>query len=30
MSCLWRTPEGPDGAAQADRLLELAVDGFRP
>ena len=30
MSCLWRTPEGPDGAAQAERLLELAIDGFRP
>jgi AcrR family transcriptional regulator len=30
MSCLWRTPEGPDGAAQADRLLELAIEGFRP
>jgi AcrR family transcriptional regulator len=30
MSCLWRTPENPDGAAQADRLLELAIDGFRP
>jgi AcrR family transcriptional regulator len=30
MSCLWRTPANPDGAAQADRLLELAIDGFRP
>jgi AcrR family transcriptional regulator len=30
MSCLWRTPDDPDGAAQADRLLELAIDGFRP
>jgi AcrR family transcriptional regulator len=30
MSCLWRTPDTPDGAAQADRLLELAIDGFRP
>jgi hypothetical protein len=30
MSCLWRTPDNPDGAAQADRLLELAIDGFRP
>jgi AcrR family transcriptional regulator len=29
MSCLWRTPEGPGGAAQAGRLLELAIDGFR-
>ncbi|MFB9831361.1 TetR/AcrR family transcriptional regulator [Actinoallomurus acaciae] len=30
MSCLWRTPDDPAGAAQADRLLELAIDGFRP
>jgi AcrR family transcriptional regulator len=30
MSCLWRTPDNPDGAAQAARLLELAIDGFRP
>ncbi|SOE59323.1 transcriptional regulator, TetR family [Streptomyces sp. OV198] len=30
MSCLWRTPDNPDGAAQANRLLELAIDGFRP
>jgi AcrR family transcriptional regulator len=30
MSCLWRTPDNPDGAAQADRLLGLAIDGFRP
>ncbi|WP_431964798.1 TetR/AcrR family transcriptional regulator [Actinacidiphila sp. bgisy160] len=30
MSCLWRTPDNPEGAAQADRLLELAIDGFRP
>lgn len=30
MSCLWRTPDTPDGIAQADRLLELAIDGFRP
>jgi AcrR family transcriptional regulator len=30
LSCLWRTPETPDGAAQADRLMELAIDGFRP
>lgn len=30
MSCLWRTPGTPEGAAQADRLLELAIDGFRP
>ncbi|MFE2546552.1 TetR/AcrR family transcriptional regulator [Actinacidiphila glaucinigra] len=30
MSCLWRTPDTPEGAAQAERLLELAIDGFRP
>ena len=30
MSCLWRTPESAAGAAQAGRLLELAIDGFRP
>ncbi|RFC71503.1 MULTISPECIES: TetR/AcrR family transcriptional regulator [unclassified Streptomyces] len=30
MSCLWRTADNPDGAAQADRLMELAIDGFRP
>jgi AcrR family transcriptional regulator len=30
MSCLWRTPDNPDGAAQSDRLLELAIDGLRP
>ncbi|MGV9351957.1 TetR/AcrR family transcriptional regulator [Streptomyces misionensis] len=30
MSCLWRTPNTPEGAAQADRLMELAIDGFRP
>ncbi|MCX4612783.1 TetR/AcrR family transcriptional regulator [Streptomyces mirabilis] len=30
MSCLWRTPDNPDGATQADRLMELAIDGFRP
>ncbi|SEN80280.1 TetR/AcrR family transcriptional regulator [Actinacidiphila rubida] len=30
MSCLWRTPATAEGAAQADRLLELAIDGFRP
>ncbi|BBA97622.1 putative TetR family transcriptional regulator [Actinacidiphila reveromycinica] len=30
LSCLWRTPDTPDGAAQADRLLELAINGFRP
>ncbi|WP_405581011.1 TetR/AcrR family transcriptional regulator [Streptomyces sp. NBC_01190] len=30
MSCLWRTSDTAAGAAQADRLLELAIDGFRP
>ncbi|MFJ9542114.1 TetR/AcrR family transcriptional regulator [Streptomyces sp. NPDC101225] len=30
MSCLWRTPDTPEGAAQTQRLLELAIDGFRP
>ncbi|EPD68756.1 MULTISPECIES: TetR/AcrR family transcriptional regulator [Streptomyces] len=30
LSCLWRTPDTPEGAAQAQRLLELAIDGFRP
>ncbi|WP_394425701.1 TetR/AcrR family transcriptional regulator [Streptomyces sp. SGAir0957] len=30
MSCLWRTADTPDGQAQADRLMELAIHGFRP
>ena len=30
LSCLWRTPDNPDGAAWADRLMELAIDDFRP
>ncbi|MGW4639456.1 TetR/AcrR family transcriptional regulator [Sphaerisporangium sp. NPDC004334] len=30
LSCLWRTPDTPEGAARAGRLLELAIDGFRP
>jgi AcrR family transcriptional regulator len=30
LSCLWRTPATREGAAQAERLLELAIDGFRP
>ncbi|MEU6841179.1 TetR/AcrR family transcriptional regulator [Streptomyces sp. NPDC046716] len=30
LSCLWRTPDTPEGTAQAQRLLDLAVDGFRP
>ncbi|MER5946745.1 TetR/AcrR family transcriptional regulator [Streptomyces sp. NPDC001904] len=30
LSCLWRTPDTPEGTAQAQRLLDLAIDGFRP
>lgn len=30
VSCLWRTPDGPDGFARAARLLDLAIEGFRP
>ncbi|MFI7382770.1 TetR/AcrR family transcriptional regulator [Streptomyces sp. NPDC049813] len=30
LSCLWRTPDSPEGAAQADRLMDLAIDGLRP
>jgi hypothetical protein len=30
MSCLWRTPATPAGAAHAQRLTDLAVQGFRP
>ncbi|MER5887878.1 TetR/AcrR family transcriptional regulator [Streptomyces sp. NPDC001941] len=30
LSCLWRTPGTPEGAAQADRLLDLAIAGLRP
>ncbi|MGW1209189.1 TetR/AcrR family transcriptional regulator [Streptomyces sp. NPDC002499] len=30
MSCLWRTPDNAEGAAQTDRLMELAIEGFRP
>jgi AcrR family transcriptional regulator len=30
MSCLWRTADDPGGTAQAHRLMELAIDGFRP
>ncbi|MEU1535667.1 TetR/AcrR family transcriptional regulator [Streptomyces fagopyri] len=30
LSCLWRTPDTPEGTAQVDRLLDLAIDGFRP
>ncbi|GHH80599.1 TetR family transcriptional regulator [Streptomyces sulfonofaciens] len=29
LSCLWRTPDTPEGTAQADRLLDLAVTGLR-
>ncbi|MFF7333458.1 TetR/AcrR family transcriptional regulator [Streptomyces sp. NPDC090306] len=30
LSCLWRTPDSPEGAAQVERLLDLAIEGFRP
>ncbi len=30
MSCLWRTPGDAAGAAQSRRLMDLAIDGFRP
>ncbi|WP_432172728.1 TetR/AcrR family transcriptional regulator [Streptomyces sp. Tue6028] len=30
LSCLWRTSNSPEGIAQAGRLMELAIDGFRP
>ncbi|MYW67082.1 TetR family transcriptional regulator [Streptomyces sp. SID8379] len=30
LSCLWRTQDSPEGTAQAARLMELAIDGFRP
>ncbi len=30
MSCLWRTPDNPAGAAQAERLLDLAIEGIKP
>ncbi|MEU7863691.1 TetR/AcrR family transcriptional regulator [Nonomuraea sp. NPDC049141] len=30
LSSLWRTSDDAEGAAQADRLMELAIDGFRP
>ncbi|MFZ3567340.1 TetR/AcrR family transcriptional regulator [Streptomyces sp. BH097] len=30
LSCLWRTPPTDAGAAQARRLMELAIQGFRP
>lgn len=28
LSALWRVPDGPDGLVQADRILELIVDGL--
>lgn len=30
LSCLWRTPATPAGAIQTQRLLDLAIQGFRP
>lgn len=30
MSCLWRTADTPQGKAQAQRLLELAIQGLSP
>jgi AcrR family transcriptional regulator len=30
MACLWRVPPGPEGLAQADRLMELVISGLRP
>jgi hypothetical protein len=30
MGFLWRTGPGEDGKAQAARLLDLVIDGFRP
>ncbi|MET8413095.1 TetR/AcrR family transcriptional regulator [Streptomyces sp. NPDC005195] len=29
LSCLWRTPNTPDGATQAARLLDLAITGLQ-
>ncbi|MBA9043503.1 MULTISPECIES: TetR/AcrR family transcriptional regulator [Streptomyces] len=29
LSCLWRTPDTPDGTTQATRLLDLAITGLR-
>ena len=28
LGCLWRIPEDAGGRARADRLVELAIDGF--
>lgn len=30
MSCLWRTPDTPDGNEQAARLLDIIARGLRP
>jgi len=30
MGCLWRTPAGPDGLAQQERLLDLTLDSLTP
>lgn len=30
LSCLWRTPATPAGTVQQQRLMELAIQGFRP
>lgn len=29
MGCVWRTPPGPEGERQADRLLDLVIDSLR-
>jgi AcrR family transcriptional regulator len=29
MGCVWRVPPGPAGAEQAERLLDLIIDGLR-
>jgi hypothetical protein len=30
MGFLWRVGPAEEGRAQADRIMELAIDGFRP
>lgn len=30
MGFMWRAGPGPDGIAQADRLMEMAITGLRP
>ncbi|WP_326836999.1 TetR/AcrR family transcriptional regulator [Amycolatopsis rhabdoformis] len=30
MGCVWRTPAGPAGEAQSQRLLDLVLDSLRP